>query len=701
MSSHDLYMGVKRSIPAGSNVDRIIPNADIGVDRIVLDVVKGGIPDTDATALIKDLRIKDSMSTAPTMTLIVHDPDRQLTNSNRLWYEDSKGDRRIRPIDVELEKDLFYRMVQVKTAPAASGRGVDVTMIFEHRIIAYMRTHNRPRKVSRARMTRAQFILMLLKEIKAERIVFRCPELNKRQPIEGADKEERKKLSKREREREEIGEIRNRLGDLGDEPDVKITVKGRAATSRQKRILELAVTIGDDLNAPGRAVIACVAALTTETRATNLAGGDGSSAGPLQVTEETARNFRLKQRDSEAVIKHFYSTGYFGKGGAIDLARKNPHMPIHMIAQSVQGSKFSDGSNYREWVEEAKKTVAAFSGSGAESTSGSSSRHYYKQEVFTRGVDGKKENTYQCADRLAKVVNWRFFVIGKRTVVFMSEPQLFKRPPRMTITPDHPAVISGSGDADVNKKTRTFRCDVRMKRWQAPPGSTVIVEGWGVHDGRYLVDEVDRSVYSPQASVTLKRPENPKKEPRPELVSRNDTGGGGVGLDLEALEGSLGATGSGAAAQLYRYATNISNLGLDYSYGGGHGIQLDELLNTNRGGPTGRGGLTGLDCSSSTSLALFRAELWSSRRGPQGLPGRSGIGNVALVSSGFVNWGAPGRGKHFTIWYNVDHVWIEFHDMGRFKRFDTSPWGSGGRGPRMRLTDRPHDGFKARHWPGL
>jgi hypothetical protein len=95
----------------------------------------------------------------------------------------------------------------------------------------------------------------------------------------------------------------------------------------------------------------------------------------------------------------------------------------------------------------------------------------------------------------------------------------------------------------------------------------------------------------------------------------------------------------------------------------------------------------GLDCSSSSSLALKRAGLFSD--------------NVAWVSGRFASsYGQPGPGQHFTVWANGGHVWIEFHGLGAAKRFDTSPHGSGGRGPRLRYTPRSTSGFVARHWPG-
>jgi hypothetical protein len=664
-------------------------NADFDVNSVVLDVVKKGVRDIDVASRVLDARIIDSMSSTPIFRLTVHDPDLRLLNSKSLYYEDKKGDRQVRPIDVELENGVVYRLIRVRSDPAGNGRGMDLKLEFEHRVIAWMRQHNRPRKVSRAKMTQAEFILMLVREIKADRLIFDCPELHMKQPRESAGEEERKKLAKRQADKQETDGIRARLGDLGDggEPSQAMEVKGEAATKGQRAMMDLAVTIGDDLDAPERAELACLAALTTETRATNLAGGDGTSSGPLQVTEPTARGAGLNPRNARAVIKHFYLKGYYGRGGAIELARKNPQMTVHMIAQNVLGSYAKDGSNYQAWVPEAKRNLRILQGTGGESVSGSSSRYYYKQVNYTRGFEGKKENTYQCGTRLAKDVSWRFFVKGRKTVVFASEPTLFKRRARMRITPDHPAVVSGAGDADVNKKTRTFKLEVRMATWQATPGTVIEIEGYGVHDGRYLVDEIDRSLYSPLANVIAKRPENPKREPRPELVSRESSGDGG---GLGGLDGELdtGAAGAGSAAVFYRNCTKISDLQLPYLYGGGHGVDLGNLSGNKLGGPTGRGSLSGgLDCSSSICLALYQSDMFNQA--------------TAIVSGDFDRWGEAGEGKFFTIWYNGEHVWVQFKKLGRFWRFDTSPYGSGGRGPRMRTGSRPTAGFRARRWPGL
>lgn len=131
------------------------------------------------------------------------------------------------------------------------------------------------------------------------------------------------------------------------------------------------------------------------------------------------------------------------------------------------------------------------------------------------------------------------------------------------------------------------------------------------------------------------------------------------------------------ARSLYDWCKHISAQRRRYIYGGGHG---EALVNIDPH--------DGLDCSSSTCLALKRAGLYQSR--------------YACVSGNFANWGQSGRGRYFTVWYNAHHVWIEFHHpFGQYKRFDTSPWGFGGRGPRVRKTRRPRYGFKARHYPGM
>ena len=113
-----------------------------------------------------------------------------------------------------------------------------------------------------------------------------------------------------------------------------------------------------------------------------------------------------------------------------------------------------------------------------------------------------------------------------------------------------------------------------------------------------------------------------------------------------------------------------------YLYGGGHGEPLSGLQTTQA-----------LDCSSSCSLALDHEGMFND--------------DWAWVSGTFsYQYGQPGGGKFFTVYANGEHVWVRLH-KGPYWRFDTSPHGDGGRGPRLRKIPRFTGRFAARHWPGM
>jgi len=100
-----------------------------------------------------------------------------------------------------------------------------------------------------------------------------------------------------------------------------------------------------------------------------------------------------------------------------------------------------------------------------------------------------------------------------------------------------------------------------------------------------------------------------------------------------------------------------------YKYGGGHGRWVD----------------SGYDCSGSVSYALHGAGLLS----------------MALDSSGFMRWGAPGRGRRITIYANPGHVYMVVDG----RRFDTT--GRTETGSRWQSDQRSAAGYVVRHPPGL
>jgi hypothetical protein len=113
-----------------------------------------------------------------------------------------------------------------------------------------------------------------------------------------------------------------------------------------------------------------------------------------------------------------------------------------------------------------------------------------------------------------------------------------------------------------------------------------------------------------------------------------------------------------------------------YLWGGGHGPKLRYIRYSQ-----------GLDCSSSCSKALYDAGLFPD--------------SVAWVSGTFeYRYGTRGTGKLFTVYANSGHVWIRLY-KSQYWRFDTSPHGDGGRGPRLRRLPRFTFRFVPRHARGF
>jgi peptidoglycan hydrolase-like protein with peptidoglycan-binding domain len=134
---------------------------------------------------------------------------------------------------------------------------------------------------------------------------------------------------------------------------------------------------------------------------------------------------------------------------------------------------------------------------------------------------------------------------------------------------------------------------------------------------------------------------------------RHHGGGGGGG-------GGGGSHASGVVAAAIAAGDRIATL--PYKYGGGHGSFND----------------SGYDCSGSVSYVLHGAGLLSS----------------PLDSTGLESYGAPGPGRHITIYANAGHAWMTIDG----RRFDT---GWGGEGNRWASGSRPTAGYVVRHPPGL
>lgn len=597
---------------------------------------------------------------ASTLTVTVEDPDRHLLNSEVLtrwtWGETGFRDgegwvRKGRAVDAYLPAEnpknrLPFRLVKVSLA------GTEVTLTFEDRIVALLRQHKGARKLSRAKGTRAMFIKMLADEVKAYGgVPVFIPELRKRQPIAKAEDAESGR-EKRENARPGIAD------------DADLTVKGKKATREQIRNMERVLDVADSLNASPKAAKALVLACIVESLFRNLPGGHADSRGILQVRDSTARDMGINNRDVEQCAHAFLTKGFWGRGGAIEIARRSPSQSAGWVAQQAQGSAYPD--RYDQYSDEADAILRAYKPGGGRRNG----ETYTKQYVFERGKD---EDSWTAMGRLAEEVAWRRFV-RKGRLWYVSEEYLFNQRAAMTIDLDHPAVEDVQLELDpmARHPIAEVTLSARVGAWQALPGMVVVLKDAGPASGRWLVSSVRRDLFDSLAEVRLTKPIDPKPEPRSQTVQRQRSDEIGYGRYSGRGDSVYAERALVAAAKLHA-------MKLPYRWGGGH----DPTSFRHPKGPP-----PGLDCSGAVCWVLREAGMFNH--------------DVAWVSGKLASdWGEPGRGKYMTVWANKGHVFIEFKLPGkRWKRFDTTPYGDGPRGARLRRTDRPKSGFTPRHWPG-
>jgi TP901 family phage tail tape measure protein len=98
---------------------------------------------------------------------------------------------------------------------------------------------------------------------------------------------------------------------------------------------------GVDTKATKRAMYALFMAGMAESGMRDLGYGDSTSQGVLQLLSSTARSTGINAHDEYGVAKGFLTRGYWGKGGAINLAKQGNSAA--MIAHLVQGNATGTG----------------------------------------------------------------------------------------------------------------------------------------------------------------------------------------------------------------------------------------------------------------------------------------------------------------------------------------------------------------------
>ena len=132
----------------------------------------------------------------------------------------------------------------------------------------------------------------------------------------------------------------------------------------------------------------------------------------------------------------------------------------------------------------------------------------------------KEEDTWTCMNRLAEEVNWRCFEVSGM-VYFISEPKLFKSAPRVIISEQSEGVDWIDFSYDAGKPNGQVTITGRAGLWAAPPGTVVEIFNNGPVNGRWIVTDINRGIFSPSVSITCKKP----RVKFPEPTEAQDEGG--------------------------------------------------------------------------------------------------------------------------------------------------------------------------------
>lgn len=466
------------------------------------------------------IELERGIDLSSTLTIPVHDPDRELWRSKLLEAR----------FDLELD-GLWFRFV------AANPTGDLLTLTCEAREVAKLRRHFGPEKAKRGKTTRAEFWVGLVKKVKPEIPVY-CPELHIRQPI------------KTERAAREDSAERDIRRDKGLDTGADLTVKNVKATSAQIALADKMLRIAESLGAPDEAMVALITAAINESTIKNVSGGTSSSVGVLQLLDTHGT---VEQRmDVTFAVTKFMKEGFTGAGGAIALAKQGHD--AGEIVGLVEWSANGDTYPGIQYVSEARKWVEAFGGGEIAGGIDVTKTLDYQFKVAAN------ENYWDAGARLGDEVNWRRFEAAG-VVYFIAETDLLKSRPRMRVSRDTPGVSDFECDYNLGKKVNEASFIAQTKDWAAPPGTVVILENEGPASGRYIVSGIRTVLGRPRAEITLKRPTRALPEPAAETKTTT--------IDFGSA-GATSAKGGDAFERMVAEADRIDALHSDYVYGGGH-----------------------------------------------------------------------------------------------------------------------------------
>lgn len=481
-------------------------DVDIDEFKIVIQNKFQNVKDLGDRIISADVR--RTIEGSSTLSVGVADQDRALWNSGMLA---SKMDVRI--------DGLWFRLASVNK----QGDIVDLT--FEDREIAVLRTYNSHiAPISRAEMTRAEFILRLLNEVQEFNIPYFIQDLHVAQPVFDPN--------------QNILNPAVRGPGINNQED--LTIKRGKPNIRQinwaNDILAQATGQILDTNPHKRKLMVCMmmTAIQESSVQDKDPGDNIDHNDSYGIFQQRPSSGYPKQTMPIKTVSTFRQAQEF-LNRAIAMDQRFPNLSKNDLCQDVQHSAFPNA--YGQWETEASHWVDAYGATGGDGilpqaqfnlqndyTTASGKYHFFRGVPPSRKNDGwQLESSWACIQRLAQEVNWlAFFVSG--TFYYCSEDYLFKSQPRAILSESSDGVDFINGDYDPNKKIASATIECRMGRWEVPPGTVVKLKDSGPHNGRWLVATVERDLFKPNGEITLKKSNPVFMEPATDSLPNDYSG---------------------------------------------------------------------------------------------------------------------------------------------------------------------------------
>jgi hypothetical protein len=480
---------------------------DERLDTLALTAVKDKVPALPVAEAIVSARVRLTIDGPCTLTIDIEDPLWLIERSGML---DRNDDGRLDALAVAVDK-LRFRLVDARRRTPQT-----LTLEFEDEAWVLMDQHTKRISSNRGTTTRPEFILRMVREVRARDLAVFMPESANRAPVARPD----------------LPDARPH-GGTGFDAGTTFKIKGQRADAQQMKEVATALTVADQENATDRPRLALLVSGMGESGFRDIPNSAGSPYGGVFQALKT-RNLSTQEQ-----ARYFLKGGQgFQAGGAIAAAREHPDWSPGTIAYKVEGSRANFPSDaaaehhYEQHRKEAERILKLWNrGDGARGDSVLT----FKQYRFTRGRPGVVETSTEAGVRLAREVNWRFYAIGG-VVCFVSDARLITQPAWLTIDgltrdgewhlPDGllewPTYSHGRGKLPSEVSMR-----VTADAWGVPPGEVMSINNMGPISGRWIIETFEFDLLdATDATVDLIKPVTPRKEPAPDVITTDTSASG-------------------------------------------------------------------------------------------------------------------------------------------------------------------------------